>query len=91
MNKINHSLNIDIKALDSQFIGSKWVKSQKSDFPVISPSTEQTIAKVSLPTIEDADHAIKLARKTFDNGSWSKLPIKDRIEVCDRLCRAMEN
>ena len=91
MSKINHSLDIDIKALDGQFIGSKWIKSQKNDFPVISPSTEQTIAQVSLPTIEDADYAVNLARKTFDNGSWSKLPIKDRIEVCEKLCNAIES
>ena len=90
MNKINHSLDIDIKALDGQFIGANWIKSENNSYPVVSPSTEQILAHVSLPTIEDCDYAVSLARETFDNGSWSKLPIKDRIEICGRLCDTIE-
>ena len=90
MNKINHTLDIDIKALDGQFIGANWIKSENNSYPVVSPSTEQILAHVSLPTIEDCDYAVSLARETFDNGSWSKLPIKDRIEICERLCDTIE-
>lgn len=90
MNKINHILDIDIKALDGQFIGTNWIKSENNSYPVVSPSTEQILAHVSLPTIEESDYAVSLARETFDNGSWSKLPIKDRIEVCEKLCDSIE-
>ena len=90
MNKINHILDIDIKALDGQFIGTNWIKSENNSYPVVSPSTEQILAHVSLPTVEESDYAVSLARETFDNGSWSKLPIKDRIEVCEKLCDSIE-
>lgn len=90
MNEINHILDIDIKALDGQFIGTNWIKSENNSYPVVSPSTEQILAHVSLPTIEEFDYAVSLARETFDNGSWSKLPIKDRIEVCEKLCDLIE-
>lgn len=90
MNEINHILDIDIKALDGQFIGTNWIKSGNNSYPVVSPSTEQILAHVSLPTVEESDYAVSLARETFDNGSWSKLPIKDRIEVCEKLCDSIE-
>ena len=90
MNEINHILDIDIKALDGQFIGTNWIKSENNSYPVVSPSTEQILAHVSLPTVEESDYAVSLARETFDNGSWSKLPIKDRIEVCEKLCDSIE-
>jgi hypothetical protein len=33
MNKINHTLDIDIKALDGQFIGRNWIKSENNSYP----------------------------------------------------------
>ncbi len=91
MSQINHSLDIDIRGLDSQFIGGTWRPSRSELRPIISPSTEQVLARVSMPTISDADDAAKLAREAFDYGPWPRLTVKERVKMCERLCDALES
>ena len=90
MKQINHSLDLDIKGLTSQFIGGKWEPSEADLHPVISPSTEQILTYVSQPTLYDADQAAKSARDAYDKGPWSKLDITELIVFCERLCNAIE-
>ena len=90
MKQINHSFDLDIKGLTSQFIRGKWEPSEADLHPVISPSTEQILTYVSQPTLYDADQAAKSARDAYDKGPWSKLDITERIVFCERLCNAIE-
>tara|TARA_B100000700_G_scaffold327007_1_gene440230 strand:- start:1926 stop:3371 length:1446 start_codon:yes stop_codon:yes gene_type:complete len=88
---INHNLDIDIKYLDCQFINNVWQPSKKELIPLISPSTEQKLADVGVPSIEEADLAIKLCREAFDNGPWPHLTIKERVKICETFCNALES
>ena len=90
MKKINHTFDLEIKGLSSQFIGGKWERSNTDMQPVISPSTEQILTHVRKPTIEDANRAVNYARDAFDTGPWPRLNVAERISFCKRLCDAME-
>lgn len=61
------------------YIDGRWAKPLKGGtFDVVNPSTEEVIHKAPSGTAEDADLAVKAARRAFDDGSWSKLPGKER-------------
>ena len=54
---------------DKFFIGGDWVDPAGSDqLDVISPHTEEVIAKVPEATTADVDRAVAAAREAFDNG-----------------------
>lgn len=85
------ALDIEIPGLRHQFIAGTWQGSAKPDMiDVISPSTEEVLTQVASPTIEDADLAVAEARAAFDMGPWSLLSVQERIDVCGRLCDALE-
>ena len=90
MKQFNHTFDLEIKGLTSQFIGGKWEQSKTDLQPVISPSTEQILTYVSKPTIEDANRTLKYARDAFDVGPWPRLDVAERIAFCERLCSSME-
>ncbi len=52
---------------------------------VISPATEEPIARVATASIEDIDGAIDAARRSYDSGVWSGLPRDKRAEVLRKL------
>ena len=84
------SLDVQIHGLDAQFIGGRWQKGSGEMVDVISPATEESVARVALPTIADADAAVIAARKAFDTGPWASMSASERITVCTRLCDALE-
>jgi len=84
------SLDIDIPGLDAQFIGGCWHRSHERLIDVISPTTEEAVARVAPPTRADADDAVLAAREAFDRGPWPWLPVSERVAVCARLCDALE-
>ena len=88
---IHHNLDIDIKHLNCQFINNLWQPSKKELKPLISPSTEQILADVAMPSIEEADLAIKLCREAFDNGPWPHFTIKERVHICETFCNSLES
>ncbi len=47
-------------------------------FPSTDPSTGEVFAEVADASLEDMRLAITAARKAFDNGSWSALPVRER-------------
>lgn len=84
-------LDIDIPGLDSQYIAGHWQIGNKTDrIPVISPTTEESIATVAAVTLQHADAAAEAAREAFDAGPWPTLTISERVQVCARLCDALE-
>lgn len=73
------------------FIDGKWVDSRGGDtFNVYNPATEDIIAKVPLGTREDVKHAVDVARRAFDNGSWSDKTPAERSKILWKFADMVE-
>ncbi|MEU4312260.1 aldehyde dehydrogenase [Nocardia sp. NPDC024068] len=70
------------------FIGGEWwVPSTGEMTEVISPHTEQPIARVAAPAPADVDRAVAAARRAFDEGPWPRLDPAERIRIVRDLAR----
>jgi aminomuconate-semialdehyde/2-hydroxymuconate-6-semialdehyde dehydrogenase len=68
------------------FIGGEYSPSSSGKtFDSINPATQEVLAKVALGTADDINQAAQIAHKTFENGPWSKMPIKERAQVLRRI------
>lgn len=71
---------------DRLFIGGAWVSPTTADtIEVISPATEQVIARVPSGSVEDIDRAVAAARTAFDHGPWPRMALEDRLDVLTRF------
>ncbi|ONH30877.1 aldehyde dehydrogenase [Pseudofrankia asymbiotica] len=71
---------------DRLFIGGEWVAPSGPDtFDVVSPATEEVIARVAEPTPADVDKAVAAARTAFDEGPWPRLDPAERVAAVRRL------
>ena len=62
------TLDIKIPGLESHLIGGQWCKGTGRMADVISPTTEEAIVQVAVPSQAEADAAVAAARKAFDSG-----------------------
>ncbi|MEX5632605.1 aldehyde dehydrogenase [Parafrankia sp. FMc2] len=68
------------------FIGGEWVApSGTATIEVVSPHSEQVIARIAAAGREDVDRAVAAARQAFDEGPWPRLDPAERAEVIRRL------
>ncbi|WP_370617710.1 aldehyde dehydrogenase [Mumia sp. Pv 4-285] len=75
---------VDVR--DTVFIDGAWVRSTgTATIDVVSPHTEQTIARVPSATSDDVDRALAAAREAFDHGPWPRMTMAERIEVVTRI------
>ncbi len=64
------------------FIGGEWAKpAGDSVLEVVSPHSEEVVARVPEGSVADIDRAVAAARKAFDEGPWPRLSPAERIEV----------
>ncbi len=71
---------------DALFIGTTWVApATDATIEVISPHTEEVVARVPEGSIADIDAAVAAARRAFDEGPWPRMSPDERIEVVARL------
>ena len=64
------------------FIDGTWAEPAGSDLiEVISPHTEEVVARVPAGTPADIDAAVDAARRAFDEGPWPRMSPEERIEV----------
>ncbi|NIY69413.1 aldehyde dehydrogenase [Streptomyces malaysiensis] len=71
---------------DDLFIGGRWViASSDEKVDVVSPATEEVVARVAVPTVEDAQAAITTARDAFEHGPWARMSIAERAKVISRF------
>ena len=62
------------------FIGGNWkAASGKRVLPVVSPLDGQLLSEVAMSTAADLNEAVKAAQAAFP--SWSKTPVKERVQV----------
>jgi aldehyde dehydrogenase (NAD+) len=75
-----------IRDYDRLFIGGDWVAPEGTDtIAVISPSTEEVIARVPDGTEADIDKAVAAARTAFDRGPWPRLTPVERAEILTKV------
>jgi acyl-CoA reductase-like NAD-dependent aldehyde dehydrogenase len=67
---------------DDVFIGGNWAKASTGRrIEVISPHTEELVARVASAADDDVDRAVAAARTVFDTGPWPRLAPSERIEA----------
>jgi acyl-CoA reductase-like NAD-dependent aldehyde dehydrogenase len=71
---------------DEIFIDGAWTRPEvDAHLEVVSPHTEQVIARVAAAGPRDVDRAVEAARAAFDNGSWPRMAPAQRTDVITRL------
>ena len=67
-------------------IGGEWVQpSSDEKIDVISPYTEEVIARIAAAQEADIDAAVTAARDAFDHGPWPRLTPAERAQYIVRL------
>lgn len=73
------------------FIGGRWARPTTGEtIEVISPHTEEPIARVAAPVAADVDRAVAEARRAFDHGPWPRLDPAERIRIVRGLATGYE-
>lgn len=73
------------------FIDGEFVASNAGNrFVVEDPSTGQELVRIQEGREEDVDAAVKVARRTFDDGSWTGLGPLHRAKLLNNLADIME-
>ncbi len=68
------------------YIGGDWVVPSSTDvIDVVSPHSEETIARVAAPATADIDRAVNAARRAFDEGPWPHTDPEERVDVVRTL------
>jgi aldehyde dehydrogenase (NAD+) len=71
-----------IRDYDRLFIGGDWVAPEGTDtIGVVSPVSEEVIARVPEGTEADIDKAVAAARQAFDKGPWPRMTPAERAEI----------
>ena len=66
------------------YIDGAWVEPlEPNDFEVLNPATEDTIATISLGSIDDIELAVNAAQRAFQ--SFSKTSKQDRVDLLQRI------
>jgi aldehyde dehydrogenase (NAD+) len=69
---------------DTIYVDGQWVASTGAKREIVSPATLEVIGYAPDGTAADMDGAIAAARRTFDDESWSGLPIGERARYLER-------
>jgi aldehyde dehydrogenase (NAD+) len=79
-----------IKDYDRLFIGGAWVAPEGTGtIEVVSPATEEVVARVPDATPADVDKAVAAARRAFDEGPWPHMPVAERAAVLTKVAEAI--
>ncbi len=71
---------------DALFIGGTWTEpATDAVLEVVSPHSEEVVARVPEGTPADIDAAVAAARRAFDEGPWPRMDPAERIEVVQTL------
>src|SRR5438128_850195 len=70
--------------LDRAYIDGEWVLPHgQARASVIDPSTEESVAEITLGNSQDVDEAVAAARRTFT--TWSVSSVQSRALLLDRV------
>ncbi len=81
-----------IKDYDRLFIGGKWIKPEGTNtIEVISPASEEVVARVPDGTSADIDKAVQIARQALETGPWPQMSPEERGRILGSVATAMTN
>ncbi len=81
-----------MQTINRMFIGGEWVTPASTKMmDVISPHTEEVVARVSEASEADVDRAVALAREAFEHGPWPRMKPSERAEVMGKLGIALQS
>jgi acyl-CoA reductase-like NAD-dependent aldehyde dehydrogenase len=73
------------------YIGGAWVPAHSGrPIELVSPDSEQVVARVAEADAHDMDAAVAAARHAFDHGPWEQTPPADRIALFRRMIDHLE-
>lgn len=73
------------------FIDGRWTPAHSGRLiALVSPDTEQVVARVAEADAHDMDAAVAAARKAFDEGPWPTTPPAGRIAAFRRMLAHLE-
>ena len=76
-------------AATQNYINGKFADSSSGrSLDVISPVDGNLLSKVPMSTVKDLDNAVKAAKSAFP--AWSKMPVKERVQVFFRYKYLLE-
>jgi aldehyde dehydrogenase (NAD+) len=71
---------------DALYLGGGWAKpATDAVLDVVSPHSEEIVARVPAGSAADIDAAVISARRAFDEGPWPRMAPEERIAVVERL------
>lgn len=80
-----------MKTYDKLFIGGEWTNpAGTSTIDVVSPHTEQVIARVPEGSEADIDRAVAAAREAFEHGPWPRMTPAERSGVMGTLLALLQ-
>ena len=72
-------------------IDGRWVNAASGQtFPAVSPIDGQTLCHIAAAGPEDVDQAVQAARRSFEQGVWSRMPPAERKKVLHRIADRIE-
>ncbi|MFF2316901.1 aldehyde dehydrogenase family protein [Arthrobacter sp. NPDC058097] len=74
---------------DDVFIAGAWVPGEGGRRTIISPSSEEVVTDVALPSVAQAAQAVKIAHEQ-GLPNWAGLPVADRVAAVRRMCDLFE-
>ncbi|MCW2544375.1 MAG: Aldehyde Dehydrogenase [Frankiales bacterium] len=81
-----------MQTIENIYVGGEFIPSSGSGtIDVISPHTEQVIARVPDGTTADIDKAVAAARKAFDTGPWPQLSPQERAGYMTALSQLIQS
>ena len=73
-------------ARDALFIGGTWARpATDAVLEVVSPHSEEVVARVPEGSTADIDLAVAAARRAFHEGPWPRMSPQERIDVVQNL------
>jgi len=73
------------------YAGGRLVGSASSDvITIVNPATEEIVGAVPSAVSADVDHAVRAARRAFDDGHWATCDPAQRAAALERLAAAIE-
>ena len=73
-------LTLEVPHAEELFIGGVWQPpATAARHAVVNPSTEEVLAELPDVAPADIDKAVTAARSAFDEGTWPRLPIAERV------------
>jgi acyl-CoA reductase-like NAD-dependent aldehyde dehydrogenase len=80
-----------LKTPKKLLIDGKWVDAQGGKtFETRNPADDEVLARVAEGSKEDADKAVKAARKAYEEGPWRKMAPAERARLLYKLADELE-